>query len=56
MTNKLSLYEKATFTEPEMCNVCLKNSISNNSCQYSFVVASVDFNIDRITTQHTPNM
>ena len=54
MSNKLCLYEKANFTEPEMCNVWLKNCISNNSCQYSFAVASVDFNIYRITTQHTP--
>ena len=38
------------FTEPEMCNVWLQNS---NSCQYSFVIASVGY-IDRITTQHTP--
>ena len=37
-----------------MCNVWLKNSISYNSCQYSFVIASVGFNIDRVTTQHTP--
>ena len=34
-----------------MCSVWLKNSIS---CQYSFVIASVGFNIDRVTTQHTP--
>ena len=34
--------------------VWLKNSISYNSCQYSFVIASVGFNIDRVTTQHTP--
>ena len=53
MSNKLCLYERGNFTEPEMCNVWLKNSISNNSCQYSFVTASVGFNIDRITTQHT---
>ena len=32
----------------------LKNSISYNSCQYSFVIASVSFHIDRVTTQHTP--
>ena len=31
-----------------------KNSISYNSCRYSFVIASVGFNIDRVTTQHTP--
>ena len=37
-----------------MCSVWLKNSISYNSCQYSFVIASVGFNIDRVTTQHTP--
>ena len=28
--------------------------ISYNSCRYSFVIASVVFNIDRVTTQHTP--
>ena len=37
-----------------MCNVWLKHCISNNSCQYSFVIESVGFNIDRITTHHTP--
>ena len=37
-----------------MCSVWVKNSISYNSCQYSFVIASVGFNIDRVTTQHTP--
>ena len=37
-----------------MCCVWLKNSISYNSCQYSFVIASVDFNNDRIPTQRTP--
>ena len=37
-----------------MCSAWLKNSISYNSCQYSFVIASVGFNIDRVTTQHTP--
>ena len=31
-----------------------KNNISYNSCQYYFVIASVGFNIDRVTTQHTP--
>ena len=31
-----------------------KNCISYNSCRYSFVIASVVFNIDRVTTQHTP--
>ena len=34
--------------------VLLKNSNSYNSCQYSFVIASVGFTIDRVTTQHTP--
>ena len=33
--------------------VWLKNGISYNSCQYSFVIASVGFNMDRVTTQHT---
>ena len=40
-------------TEPEMCSIWLKNSISYNSCQYLFVIASVGFNIDRVTRQHT---
>ena len=54
MSNKLCLYERGNVTEPEMCSVWLKNSISYNSCQNSFVTASVGFNIDRVTTQHTP--
>ena len=54
MSNKLCLYKRGHFTESEMCSVWLKISISNNSCQYSFVIASVGFNIDRATTQHTP--
>ena len=54
MSNKLCLYERGRFTEPENCSVWLKISISNNSPQYSFVIGSVGFNIDRITTQHTP--
>ena len=39
-----------------MCSVWLEISISSNSCQYSFVIASVGFNtsIDHITIQHTP--
>ena len=37
-----------------MCSVWLKNTISYNSCQYSFVIASVGFNIDRVTKQYTP--
>ena len=55
MYNKLCLYERGSVTEPEMCSACmLKNSISYNSCQYYFVIASVGFNIDCVTTQHTP--
>ena len=54
MSNKLCLYEKGNATESEMYSVWLKISISYNSCQYSFVIASVGFNIDRVTTQHTP--
>ena len=54
MSNKLCLYERGNVTEPEMCSVWLKNSIPYNSCQYSFVIASVGFHIDRVTTQHTP--
>ena len=41
-------------TGPEMCYVWLKISISNNSCQYYFIIASVGFNIDHATSQHTP--
>ena len=37
-----------------MYSVWLKISISNNSCQYSFVITSVAFIIDRVTTQHKP--
>ena len=54
MFNKLCLYERGNVTEPEMCSVWLKNSISYNSCQNSFIIASVGFNIDRVTTQYTP--
>ena len=54
MSNKLYLYERGHFTEPEMCSLCQKISISYNFCRYSFVIASVGFNIDRVTTQHTP--
>ena len=54
MSNKLCLYERGNVTEPDMCSVWLKNSISYNYCQYSFVNASVGFKIDRVTTQYTP--
>ena len=54
MSNKLCLYERGYFTEPEMCIIWQKYCISYNYCQYSFVIASVVFNIDRVTTQHTP--
>ena len=54
MSNNLCLYERSNVTEPEMCSGWLKNSISYNSCQNSFVIASVGFNIDRVTTQHIP--
>ena len=53
MSKKSCLYERGNVTEPEMCSDYLKNNISYNSCQYSFVIASVGFNIDRVTTQHT---
>ena len=53
MSSKLCLYERGNVTESEICSVWLKNSISYNSCQCSFVIASVGFNIDRVTTQHT---
>ena len=42
------------FTEPEMCSLWQKISISYNSCRFSVVIASVGFIIDRVTTQHTP--
>ena len=54
MSNKLCLYERGNFTEPEMCSLWQKISISYNSCRFSVVIASVGFNIDRVTTQHTP--
>ena len=54
MSNKLCLYERGHFTEPEMCDLWQKISISYNSCRCSVVIASVGFNIDRVTTQHTP--
>ena len=54
MSNKLCLYERGNVTESDLFSDWLKNSISYNSCQYSSVIASVDFNIDRVTTQHTP--
>ena len=54
MSNKLCLYERDHFTEPEMCSIWQKICIPYNFCRYSFVIASVGFNIDRVTTQHTP--
>ena len=54
MSNNLCLYERGHFTEPEMCSIWQKICISYNSCRYSFVIVSVVFNIDRVTTQHTP--
>ena len=54
MSNKLYLYERDHFTEPEMCSLWQKISISYNSCRFSVVIASVGFNIDRKTKQHTP--
>ena len=54
MSNKLCLCERGNVTEPEMCSVWLKNGISYNSCQYSFVIASVGINIVRVTSQQTP--
>ena len=54
MSNKLCLYERGHFTEPEMCSIRQKNCTSYNSCRYSFVTASVGINIDRVTIQHTP--
>ena len=54
MSNKLCLYERGHFTEPEMCSLWQKISISYNSSRFSVVIASVGFNIDHVTTQHTP--
>ena len=54
MSNKLCLYERDHFTEPEMCSLWQKISISYNFCRFSVVIASVGVNIDRLTTQHTP--
>ena len=54
MSNKFCLYERGHFTESEMCSLWQKVSISYNSCRYSFVIASVGFDIDRVATQHTP--
>ena len=45
---------EATLKKPEMCSFWQKVSIPYNYCQYSYVIASVGFNIDRVTTQHTP--
>ena len=54
MSNKLCLYKRGHFTEPEMCSLWQKISISYNSCRFSLEIASVGFNIDRVTTQHAP--
>ena len=54
MSNKLCLYERGNVTEPEMCSVWLKNSISDNCCRYFYLIASVGINIDCVTTQHAP--
>ena len=52
MSNESCLYKRGNVTEPDMCSV--KNSISYNSCHYSFAIASEGFNTDRdcVTTQH----
>ena len=55
MSNKVCLckrLKRGHLSEPEMCSLWLKISISYNSCRYSYVIASVGFNIDRVTTQH----
>ena len=54
MSNKLCLYERDHFTEPEMCNLWQKISISYNSCRFSVVIAFVGFTIGRVITKHTP--
>ena len=53
MSNKLCLYERGHFTESEMCSLWQKISISYNSCRHYFIIASVGFNIDIVTTQRT---
>ena len=54
MSNKLYLYKRGHFTQPEMGSLWQKISISYNSCRFSVEIASVGFNIDRVTTQHAP--
>ena len=54
MSNKLCLYETGHFTKPVMCSLWLIIKISYNYCRFSFVIASVGFNIDRGITQQTP--
>ena len=54
MSNNLCLYKRGHFTEPEMCGLWQKISISYNSGQFSVEIASVGFSIDCVTTQHAP--
>ena len=54
MSNKLCLFERGHFTEPQIYSLWQKISNSYYSCRYSFVIASVGLNIDRVATEHTP--
>ena len=54
MSNKLCLYKSGHFTKHEVCSLWFKINISYNCWKDSFVIASVGFNIDLITTQHAP--
>ena len=53
MSNKLCLYGRGHFTEPEMCSLWLNISILHKFCRYFFVIASAGYNFDCVTTQHT---
>ena len=48
-----SSFQKWGHIDPNRSGIGLKNSISYSTCRYSFVIASVGFNIDCVTTQHT---
>ena len=55
MSNKLCLYGRGATLQSLRCVVLgKKNCISYNSCRFAVVIASVGFNIDSVTTQHTP--
>ena len=54
MSNKLCFYKSGHFTKHEVCSLWFNINISYNCWKDSFVIASVGFNIDLITTQHAP--